>query len=199
MKRIILLLAVIAFAHWLAGCSAGKSGNVHNTGPRPALADRVQPRENLSIDHIQAFQAAAASRQALEVVQSNPYSQDFFEKVFARLVDQCAHSKSGENADIIWDNFVQPLSRNGKVPPDLARSTWNAYFSRNFVSLPRQGHVTSYCHRLDEIKTGLEKEYQFKTAGFESSGQGSPDAHFLNAMYVYNTMWAACREPDTSR
>jgi len=52
--------------------------------------------------------------------------------------------------------------------------------------------VSQYCHRLPEIKNNLEKEYQLKKIGFEICQEGSADPHFLNAMYVYNTMWAGC-------
>lgn len=174
---LVLILVLL-----LAGCAAkGK----HNTDIKPPLT---------SIHQIDSFNIDVASAQALEVVNNNPYEQDFFEKVFARLVEQSRNSKSRENADVIWEEFVTPLKQSGKVPPDLAIATWNYYFSRNFVSLPAMGEVTQSCYRLSEIKKNLEKEYQLKRAGFEVTEQGSPDKHFLNAMYVYNTMWAACHE-----
>jgi len=78
------------------------------------------------------------------------------------------------------------------VPADLAVTTWNYYFSSHFASLPETGSIENYCYKLPEIKKKLEKEYRMKTEGFAATDQGSPDSHFLNAMYVYNTMWAAC-------
>jgi len=82
------------------------------------------------------------------------------------------------------------------VPPDLAKNLWNCYFSKQFVSLPAMTPVSQNCHYLAEIKKNMEKEYKLKKAGFEICQQGSPGAHFLNAMYVYNTMWAACNGTD---
>jgi len=145
-----------------------------------------------TIHQIDSFNPEVAGRQALEVINNNPYEQVLFEKVFARVVDQCRNNKSKTNADIIWEQIVVPLKQSGKVPPDLAKTIWNYYFSRQFVSLPAMGPVSHYCHRLPEIKNNLEKEYQLKKVGFEICQQGSVDPHFLNAMYVYNTMWAAC-------
>ena len=144
------------------------------------------------VSQINSFNPEVACRQALEVTSNNPFDEVFFEKVFARLVDQCRNSKSPANADIIWDHFVVPLKKSGKIPPDLSTTTWNYYFSKSFVSLPNISPVSEYCGDLAQIKKNLEKEYQLKKVGFEICRQGSPDAHFLNAMYVYNTMWAAC-------
>lgn len=196
MQRTILFFLLAACGLLLAGCSTSKPP-VTYMPPRPA-PDPVMVQMPLPLSHINAFLPEAASKQAREVVESNPYSQDLFEQVFARLVAQCAGNSSPQNAEIIWQSFVEPLSRNGKVPTDLARTTWNSYFSRNFVSLPGQGPVAGFCHRLEEIKVGLESEYRLKTAGFASTAQGSPDAHFLNAMYVYNTMWASCRDANSA-
>jgi hypothetical protein len=196
MQRITQIVVLAALGLWLAGCSTSKQPVAYSP-PRPA-AEPVVVQTPLPLTHINAFLPETAADQAREVVESNPYSQDFFEQAFARLVDQCSGNASPGNAEVIWQRFVEPLSRNGKVPADLARGTWNTYFSRSFVSLPAQGPVAGYCHRLEEIKTGLEQEYRLKTAGFQSTAQGSPDAHFLNAMYVYNTMWAACRDANTA-
>ncbi len=183
-NSISLLFVLLASA--MAGGCTGTTTNVTPVAEtaRPALT---------SISQINSFRPETACMQALEVVENNRYSQDFFEKVFARLVKQCGESKSPENADIIWNNFVTPLKSSGKVPPDLVRTTWNRYFSKQFVSLPSPGRVIDYCTRLPDIKQNIEKEYRMKKQGFEICEQGSPDAHFLNAMYVYNTMWAACR------
>jgi hypothetical protein len=145
-----------------------------------------------TIQQIDSFNIEVACDQALEVVKNNPYEEEFFEKVFARIVAQSRHSKSEANAHLIWNHFVVPLKQSGRVPPDLATTNWNYYFSRHFISLPATASVNYYCTRLPEIKQSLEKEYQLKKLGFEASDQGSPDTHFLNAMYVYNTMWAAC-------
>jgi len=156
------------------------------------IATPASPPPLTTIHQIDSFNPEVACGQALEVINNNPYAQDFFEKVFARVVDQCQNSKSKANADLIWDRLVVPLKQSGKVPPDLAKTTWNYYFSRQFVSLPALGPVSQYCYRLPEIKKNLEKEYQMKKSGFEICQEGSADPHFLNAMYVYNTMWAAC-------
>jgi len=164
-------------------------------GVRDKKPDTAPPALN-SVDQIDSFNPKVASRQGLEVVNSNPYSQEFFEQVFNRVAEQCRNSKSPDNADIIWTNFVMPLRESGKVPPDLAKTTWNYYFSMQFVSLPSRAVATNYCMQLSAIKKNLEKEYQCKKLGFEVCEQGSPDAHFLNAMYVYNTMWAACKAED---
>jgi Tfp pilus assembly protein PilV len=126
------------------------------------------------------------------VINNNPYTQDLFEQVFARVVAQTRESSNEANADIVWDRFVTPLKQNGKVPPDLAVYLWNCYFSKQFVSLPNEASVDQQCYRLSEIKKNIEKEYQLKRTGFQVSQQGDADTHFLNAMYVYNTMWAAC-------
>lgn len=170
----------------VVGCSANRP--VH-TGPS------VSPPPSLTmIQQIDSFNPQVACRQALEVINNNPYEQEFFEKIFACVVDQSQNSKSTANADLIWEYLVVPLKQSGKVPPDLVKTLWNYYFSRQFASLPAMAPVSHYCHRLAEIKKNLEREYQLKKLGFEICRQGSPDAHFLNAMYVYNTMWAACHE-----
>ena len=182
-----ILLGVLLVAIITGGCA----------GKKPIATDQPMASPPLTmIQQIDSFSPEIASRQALEVINNNPYDQEFFEKVFARAVEQCKASKSPANADIVWDNLVVPLKQSGKVPPDLAKTTWNGYFSRQFVSLPSAAPVTHYCNRLKEIKAGIEREYMLKKAGYEATEQGSPDAHFLNAMYVYNTMWAACREAD---
>lgn len=175
-------LASIACGMMLWGCAGMQ------TAPQPVEA----PAPIRSIQDIDSFRTDVASQQALEVVNGNPYNQEFFEEVFAKLVAQCRNNTSSDNADLIWENFVAPLEQSGKVPPDLAKHLWNCYFSRQFVSLPDETTVGQSCYHLAEIKKGLEKEYQLKKIGFEVCRQGSPDSHFLNAMYVYNTMWAAC-------
>lgn len=182
----ISLLFSLTLGLMVAGCATEK----------PAVTSPVAPPPLTVIGQIESFNVEKACGQALEVVNNNPYEQGFFEKVFARLVEQCRDSKSPTNADIIWDHFVVPLKQSGKVPPDLAKTTWNYYFSKSFVSLPSIGPVSQYCGRLADIKKDLEKEYQLKKLGFEATQQGSPDAHFLNAMYVYNTMWASCHSAE---
>lgn len=184
--RTTFLLFFLTFGMLMAGCATDK----------PAVTAQVSPPPLTTISQIESFNVETACRQALEVVNNNPYEQGFFEKVFARLVNQCRDSKSPANADAIWGHFVVPLKQSGKVPPDLATTMWNYYFSRSFVSLPSIGPVNQYCGRLAEIKKDLEKEYQLKKLGFEVTQQGSPDANFLNAMYVYNTMWASCHSTD---
>ena len=164
------------------------------TVKQPVLDAPVPPLPLSMIDQIDSFNPEVTCSQALDVINNNPYDQAFFEKVFARVVSQCMNCKSPANANIIWDHFVAPLKESGKVPPDLAKTTWNYYFSRTFVSLPALGPVSQYCGRLEEIKKSLEKEYRLKKLGFEITQQGNPDAHFLNAMYVYNTMWACCHD-----
>jgi hypothetical protein len=161
----------------LTGCLAS------TLGPRPVLK---------SVDQINSPSPEIVCTQAREVVSNNPYYQEFFEEVFAKMVEQLRHSKSTANADLIWNQFIVPLRDSGKIPPDMAITTWNLYFSRQFVSLPPVTPVRYCCSRLAEIKKGLEKEFRLKKLGFEISQQGSPDYHFLNAMYVYNTLWAAC-------
>jgi len=158
--------------------------------------EAIAPPPLTGVEQISSFRPEVAADQALEVVQNNPYDSRFFEQVFERLVRQCSSSKSPENADIIWNRFIVPLHNSGKVPPDLARNLWNEYFSMQFVSLPSHGQVREHCYRLSEIKRAIEKEYERKRIGFEVTNQGSADTHFLNAMYVYNTMWAACHDPD---
>ena len=182
----ILLLCVLSISVLVGGCAGNQKVDTEVPSPPPLTM----------IHQIDSFNPQVACRQALEVINKNPYEQDFFEKVFARVVDQCQNNKSQVNAEIIWENLVVPLKQSGKVPPDLAKIIWNSYFSREFVSLPAMAPITHYCQRLAEIKKRLEKEYELKKAGFEITQQGSPDAHFLNAMYVYNTMWAACHGTD---
>ena len=183
----LLLLSLVLTGLMLHGCA----------GRRKVVAEpEMTPPPLTLIEEIDSFNSEEACRQAVEVINNNPYEQVFFEKVFAQIVRQCHNSKSPANAELIWENFVEPLSLSGKIPPDLAKTIWNYYFSRQFVSLPSQAPVIQYCSRLPEIKKNLEKEYQLKGSGFEMCGQGSPDAHFLNAMYVYNTMWAVCHETD---
>jgi len=181
----VILMALVMLNILLSGCAATKSAEPEVIAVAPKLT---------AIHQIDSFRPEAACDQALEVLNQNPYSQEFFEKVFARVVEQCQSSKASSNADIIWDHLVVPLKQSGKVPPDLAKVTWNGYFSRQFASLPGTAPVSHYCHRLPEIKNALEKEYQLKKAGFEICEQGSPEPHFLNAMYVYNTMWAVCHD-----
>ena len=181
----VFMSSLVLLNLMITGC-AGVRDKKPNTAP-PALN---------SVDQIDSFNPEVTGRQGLEVVNSNPYSQEFFEQVFKRVVEQCLNSKSPDNADIIWANFVMPLRESGKVPPDLAKTTWNYYFSMQFVSLPSRGPVCYYCNRLAEIKKNIEKEYQLKKSGFTACEQGSPQPHFLNAMYVYNTMWATCHGTD---
>jgi hypothetical protein len=188
-KTTHLIACTLVTGTLLLGCAAS---NQVQTEP---VAVPVRPTRT-QIEQIDSFRPEVASSQALEVVNNNPYEQRFYEEVFARLVDQCRNSTSQENADLIWSRFVEPLRRSGKVPPDLATSLWNQYFSRQFVSLPSMGGMGENCRQLAEVKKNLESEYKLKRAGFEVCQQGSPDTHFLNAMYVYNTMWAACNDAD---
>ena len=183
---ISLLSFFLGLGLMMAGCATDK----------PAVTSPVSPPPLTMIGQIDSFNVEIACGQALDVVNNNPYEQGFFEKVFARLVKQCKESKSPANADIIWEHFVAPLKHSGKVPPDLVTTLWNCYFSKAFVSLPSIGPMSQYCGRLAQIKKNLEKEYQLKKLGFEVTQQGSPDAHFLNAMYVYNTMWASCHSAE---
>lgn len=180
-----LLAALFILASLLVGCAT----------TRPEISQIKPASEPLSrIAQIDSYNPQVASEQALAVVNNNGYEQDFFSLVFARLVDQCRDSKATDNAAIIWDNFVVPLKSSGKVPPDLITTTWNNYFSRQFASLPTVESAPYYCQRLPNIKVDLEREYDLKKVGFEITEQGSADTHFLNAMYVYNTMWAACKQ-----
>ena len=184
----ILLFWFLLFILLMAGCAAKKS-----IVTEPVVS---APPSLTMIHQIDSFKPETACRQAIEVINNNPYEQEFFEKTFARVIEQCQNSRSPANADLIWDHLVVPLKKSGKVPPDLVKTMWNYYFSKQFISLPDMAPVPHYCYRLAEIKRNLEKEYHLKKAGFEVCQQGSPDAHFLNAMYVYNTMWAACHETD---
>ncbi|OCC14208.1 hypothetical protein DBT_2413 [Dissulfuribacter thermophilus] len=181
--RMVSIILLVALTFAFTACA--------NLNPDPVVRN-VEKQPLSSIDQIDSFKPEVASAQALEVINNNRYSQEFFEEVFARLVDQCSNSRSPKNADIIWENFVNPLKMSGKVPPDLAVTTWNYYFSSQFVSLPSGSPVTAYCSELPEIKRNIEKEYKLKQAGFNICNQGKPDSHFVKAMYVYNTMWAAC-------
>lgn len=174
---VLILSACLAFS----AC-----GRLHKPGF--SAADKPLTR----IDQIDSFKVATACGQALEVLNNNRYSQNFFEKVFARIIDQCESSKSPKNADIIWNNFVKPLKSSGKVPPDLAVTTWNYYFSADFASLPENYTLRQSCSNLTEIKNNIGREYRLKIKGFDVTQQGSPDADFGNAMRVYNTIWAAC-------
>ena len=186
MKKIIIFMAaVICFA---SGCAGTQK--MTNTGAIPI------PSPLTMIAQIESFKPEVACSQALEVVNNNPYTQEFFEKIFAKLVVQSKNSANPENADIIGDNFVNPLNQTGKVPPDLAKKLWNCYFSAQFISLPAADSVEQCCHKLISIKKNIEKEYRLKQEGFSACKQGNPDVHFLNAMYVYNTMWAVCSEVD---
>lgn len=148
------------------------------------------------IEQIDSFNSRTACAQGVEVLNNNSFSQELFDNVFAKVVQQCSSSKSPDNADILWEDFVQPLKDSGKVPGDLVVTTWNYYFSKDFVSLPDTSTVSQNCHRLKEIKKNIEKEYQLKIQGFEITLQKAPDTHFVNAMYVFNTMWAACHGTD---
>ena len=187
-KRIIVFLTgSLLTGQVLTGCVG------HETSTADAEMNTSVMQAVSQIEHIDSFNPNAAAGQALEVLNNNPYSEKFFEDVFPRLIAQCRNSKSADNADIIWNRFVSPLKESGKVPPDLAVTTWNYHFSKNFVSLSETAELSHYCRRLPSIKQNLEKEYNYKQAGFEVTEQGSPDTHFLNAMYVYNTMWASCR------
>jgi hypothetical protein len=169
----------------LLGAACAKKQTVVTPVPAP-------PQALTTIHQIDSFVPEVSCDQALEVLSNNPFEQAFFEKVFARVVEQCNNKKAKENADVIWHHLVVPLKKSGKVPPDLATTIWNCYFSSQFVSLPAIGPVSHSCHRLPEVKKNLEKEYQLKKVGFEVCEEGSAEPHFLNAMYVYNTMWAVC-------
>jgi len=109
----VLLLGLLA-----AGCAKRQT----------VIAKPASPPPLTMFHQIDSFNPEVAGRQALEVINNNPYEQEFFEKVFARVVDQCRNSKSKTNADIIWEQLVVPLKQSGKVPPDLAKTIWNYYF-----------------------------------------------------------------------
>jgi hypothetical protein len=181
---------VMTLSIWILLSGLLMAGCAINRNPRADTGNQALT----SISQIESFNTDVACQQALEVINNNPYDQEFFEQVFAKVVEQCRNSKSPSNADIIWEHLVMPLKKSGKVPPDLASTLWNYYFSRQFVSLPKTASMIHYCHRLPEIKEAIEKEYQLKKIGFEVCQQGSADGQFLNAMYVYNTMWAACHD-----
>ncbi len=181
----IFLLAMMVFAVLLmTGCLSHNSQNAMTKQSKNSLLTRIS--------QIDSFRPEKACRQALQVINNNPYEQKFFEAVFATIVKQCKSSNSPQNADIIWNQFVRPLKKSGRVPANLVVTTWNYYFSSHFASLPDTGNIASYCHKLPEIKKHIEKEYRLKVDGFAATEQGSPDQHFVNAMYVYNTMWASC-------
>ena len=186
-RTIVFLTGCLLAGQVLTGC-VGHETNAADVEMSPSVVQAAN-----QIEQIDSFNPEVASDLALEVVNNNPYSEVFFEDVFARLVEQCRNSKSPDNADIIWNRFISPLKESGKVPPDLAVTTWNYHFSNGFVSLPDTAQVSHFCRQLSSIKQNLEKEYTYKQVGFEVSEQGSPDTHFLNAMFVYNTMWASCR------
>lgn len=183
LKNHVILISIIAGMVIFSGCLSLKTS-------KPA--EKSKTVSLTSVQQINSFRPATACDQALEVINNNSYSQDFFEEVFTKIIKQCKSSKSPQNADIIWEGFIVPLKQTGKVPEDLAVTFWNYYFSRQFVSLPDTGGIESYCYKLPEIKKNMEKEYQMKKDGFAACEQGLPDSHFLNAMYVYNAMWAAC-------
>jgi len=187
MKKITVLITSI-ICIFASGCA-----NMHK---KANTAPAITPQPLTIISQIDSFRPEVACRQALEVVNGNPYGQEFFEKIFAKLVEQSKNSAAPENADLIWDNFVSPLNHTGKAPPDLVKKLWNSYFSAQFVSLPTVDSVEQCCHKLTDIKKNIEKEYRLKQKGFSACQQGNPDVHFLNAMYVYNTMWAVCHEVD---
>lgn len=181
-----ILAGCLLLGQILSGCANQQAQTAEiEMGPQASL---------IRIEQIDSFNPEVAAGQALEVINNNPYREELFEQAFAKVIDQCRNSKSTENAEIIWVKFVSPLKESGKVPPDLTVITWNYHFSKNFISIPGTGAVSHYCRQLPAIKRNLEKEYQCKQVGFEITRQGSPDAHFLNAMYVYNTMWASCNQ-----
>lgn len=189
MKNTVTICSLMAIVLILmAGCTSSR----FNSGSQATLIS--QPLT--TIQQIDSFKPEVACSQGLEVVGNNPYEQEFFEKVFARIIRQSRNCSSPKNADLIWEHFVEPLQQSGKVPPDLLKTLWNSYFSRQFVSLPSMSPISQQCYRLAEIKENIGKEYQLKKQGFEICKQGSPDIHFLNAMYVYNTMWAVCKGTD---
>ena len=186
-QTIIFLAGCLLAGQILTGCIGSKTNTAAGEMAPPVT------RELARIDQINSFNPEVAADQALEVVNNNPYSERLFENVFVRLIEQCRNRKSSDNGDIIWTRFVMPLKASGKVPSDLAVTTWNYHFSKNFVSLSNTAQISHYCRQLPVIKQNLEKEYRCKQAGFEVTEQGSADTHFLNAMYVYNTIWASCR------
>jgi len=185
--NMVCILGLIIFS-MLTGCAGSPFKSDKMAAPVPESLTVIQ--------QIDSFKTQVACSQALEVINNNSYEQEFFEKVFTKIIDQCRNSTSPDNADLIWEHFIVPLNQSGKVPPDLAKDLWNCYFSKQFVSLPDKTPVSQNCYDLAHIKKNMEKEYQLKKAGFEICQQGSPDTHFLNAMYVYNTMWAACNGTD---
>ncbi len=186
-RSIQLFVTLVIIVCLMTACATAPVEKNKREQPQPVLA---------TIDGIDSFNPELACQQALAVTNNTPYGQERFEAIFAKIVEQCKNSSSSENADIIWEHFIVPLKQSGKVPPDLAKNVWNYYFSRQFVSLPENGPIDQQCHALAEIKKNIEREYQLKRAGFKICRQGSPDTHFLNAMYVYNTMWAVCKGVD---
>ena len=132
MKKITVLITSI-ICIFASGCA-----NMHK---KANTAPAITPQPLTIISQIDSFRPEVACRQALEVVNGNPYGQEFFEKIFAKLVEQSKNSAAPENADLIWDNFVSPLNQTGKVPPDLVKNLWNSYFLAQFVSLPKMDAI----------------------------------------------------------
>ena len=116
----VTLLALLTLYLLLSGCASKNS----------TIKDSPESAPLSSVEQIDSFNLEVACHQAIEVINNNPYDQEFFETVFAKLIDQCKNNKSTDNADIIWDHFVMTLRETGKVPPDLAKTVWNYYFSR---------------------------------------------------------------------
>ena len=192
MKKALTYTAVLVMAVLpLTACSTTKEV-VNSEALAPSTAQ-------VSVNDINSFNMEVACSQALEVINNNPYSEPLFEQTFAKLIQQSKSSISQDNADTIWNHFIEPLKLSGKVPPALAVTTWNYHFAQSFVSLPDSAPAHHYCRQLSHIKQNMEKEYHSKQLGFQATNQGSVDGHFLNAMYVYNTMWASCHDSDSTR
>ena len=108
----VILTALVLVNILLSGCAGSKT----STDQAPVV---TTPPLTM-VHQIDSFKPDVACSQALEVLNHNPYSQDFFDKVFGRVVEQFRSSKAETNAEILWDHLVVPLKQSGKVPPDLA-------------------------------------------------------------------------------
>jgi hypothetical protein len=161
--------------------------------PEPEAREHIAP-EFIKIADIDSYDPATACRQAVEVLNSNRFSKDFFMDVFRKILANLEQNKNEDNYNIVWDSFVVPLQRNDRIPPDLVKRTWNEYFSLDFISFAGKS-LDGQCSSLTQMYKDVANEYNNKIIGFEVSKLGSPDENMTTAMNIYNAMWAACNPP----
>lgn len=108
----------------------------------------------------EGYKMKPAVRMAETTLNSCPEKLD---AVFMRLLDIARHSPRAENGILIQDLLKQLIKEN-KISETYAKSLYQQYFSKRFVSLP-DIKVYRLPGELTPIKRTLKKELELKRIG----------------------------------